>query len=429
MKSNFFIFRLLAFLFTATSLFATGEIYYSNGNVGIGTSTPLRKLVVVGNADFGDKTQPTQEFTFYGSNPGTNLIRAVDTASSIQITNLARVDNTFGQVKFMNANELVDSGIWGVHRSLSSRWGELVFMTHDGSSLYERIRIDKDGYVGVGTSTPRTKLEVTGTVSANRFVGDGSGLRNIVGTSQWGNGSGSAIYYTQGNIGIRTSTPNRAMVIRGDVEIGRPSSSNQALLLVGNNSGTTPYRAADFSATLSLQNTNKTNGNFSNLLFINSSGRTSAAVVGVNTDHDTPQGELVFITRNADTFNEALRIDKNGKVGIGTSQPAYKLDVSGDIRSRDLILDTAAWADDVFEPNYPLMDLSAVKLFVSQHKHLPGVPSESEIQKSGIEIKKMNVVYIRKIEELTLYILSLQDKILDLNSRLERIEKTEHRRP
>jgi len=55
---------------------------------------------------------------------------------------------------------LITSGILGVNVSHSSRHGALVFQTHNGSSLLDRMRIDKDGKVGIGTSNPSTDFSV-----------------------------------------------------------------------------------------------------------------------------------------------------------------------------------------------------------------------------------------------------------------------------
>ena len=141
----------------------------ANGNIGIGTSTPIVKLQVNGEVRFGDPTQPQQSLTMYGQNSGKNLPASGHEASGIQIINLANTDNNFSQIKFFNSNSLADSGIWGVHKSHTSRLGELVFMTHNGTSMEERMRITSNGNIGIGTSTPTEKLTIKGGLIASRI--------------------------------------------------------------------------------------------------------------------------------------------------------------------------------------------------------------------------------------------------------------------
>ncbi|MBD2037671.1 tail fiber domain-containing protein [Leptolyngbya sp. FACHB-321] len=84
--------------------------------------------------------------------------------------------------------------------------GSLRILT-DSPVATERLTILPNGNVGIGNVAPTTKLEVSGTVKANRFegnfAGDGSGLTNLsVTPSQWQNGAGGMIFYSAGNVGI-----------------------------------------------------------------------------------------------------------------------------------------------------------------------------------------------------------------------------------
>ena len=76
------------------------------------------------------------------------------------------------------------------------------------------------------------------------------------------------------------------------------------------------------------------------------------------------------------------------------------------------------WPDFVFEKDYDLPSLSAVEDFINENKHLPNVPSATDIRISEISLGDMNATLLRKIEELTLYIIE-QDK---------RIEKLENKK-
>lgn len=70
-----------------------------------------------------------------------------------------------------------------------------------------------------------------------------------------------------------------------------------------------------------------------------------------------------------------------------------------------------SWPDYVFENNYELKKLSEVEKYIKENKHLEGVPSQAEIEKAGVNIGEMNAILLKKIEELTLYVIELEKKI------------------
>jgi len=72
------------------------------------------------------------------------------------------------------------------------------------------------------------------------------------------------------------------------------------------------------------------------------------------------------------------------------------------------------WPDYVFSKNYNLMPLQELEQFVNENQHLPEIPSAAEVEENGIELGKMNVLLLKKIEELTLYVLDLQKQIDEL---------------
>src|SRR5690606_7918385 len=113
------------------------------------------------------------------------------------------------------------------------------------------------------------------------------------------------------------------------------------------------------------------------------------------------------------------------KIGIGTDElfctdcTDYRLFVKDGIRTEKIKVDIAAnngWADYVFAEDYNLMPLTQVEQFIKQNGHLPEVPTTQEAIANGIELKEMNILLLKKVEELTLYSIELQKRIEALES-------------
>ncbi|MBD3316982.1 MAG: hypothetical protein GF344_14430 [Chitinivibrionales bacterium] len=67
--------------------------------------------------------------------------------------------------------------------------------------------------------------------------------------------------------------------------------------------------------------------------------------------------------------------------------------------------------DYVFEPDYKLRDLGELEEYVKKEKHLPEVPSANEMVEGGVDLGELNMVFLKKIEELTLYTIAQQKHI------------------
>jgi len=73
--------------------------------------------------------------------------------------------------------------------------------------------------------------------------------------------------------------------------------------------------------------------------------------------------------------------------------------------------------DYVFEPDYELPTLTDVETFAKKHKHLPEIPSAKDIEQDGLNLAEMNLLLLKKVEELTLYILEQQREINQLKEK------------
>ena len=115
-----------------------------------------------------------------------------------------------------------------------------------------------------------------------------------------------------------------------------------------------------------------------------------------------------------------IRDSNNGRVGINTSNPQYTLDVKGTIRAAEIKVESVDnFADFVFEKNYKLPDLKEVHQFIQKNGHLSGIPSAAEVKENGMSLVDMQIKLLQKIEELTLYIIKQEEKIKELESKLQ----------
>lgn len=102
---------------------------------------------------------------------------------------------------------------------------------------------------------------------------------------------------------------------------------------------------------------------------------------------------------------------QNGNVGIGTMTAAEKLSVNGKIRSKEIKVEVGNWPDYVFAEEYDLPSLKEIERQIKEHGHLPGIASAAEVKADGIDLGEMNAKLLKKIEELTLYLIDVNRKV------------------
>jgi len=113
-----------------------------------------------------------------------------------------------------------------------------------------------------------------------------------------------------------------------------------------------------------------------------------------------------------------------GNVGIGTTNPgSFKLAVEGKIGAREINVTTAAWSDYVFNEDYKLRPLEEVNRYIKENKHLPEIPSAKEVIENGQNLGEMNMLLLKKIEELTLYLIDMKKENEKLKSRVNKLEE------
>ncbi|PWN68877.1 hypothetical protein C1631_012405 [Chryseobacterium phosphatilyticum] len=312
-------------------------------------------------------------------------------------------------------------------------------------------------YIGGGNEVPSNNAG--GTNYANVAVGLGSMSSNTTGSSNTALGYNTMTKSTTGslNTALGINSMQNSVSASSNVAVGvntlggmiagefntaighgamRSWGSTASVPLVGNT-------AIGTSALMDINN-----GSFNTILGNNSFMRTVNAsynvVIGTNNAPlvNNATGNI-YIGNNIAAVGTSPSnelnignwiVGNNGTIGIGqytTQLPAdgvaadgqkYKLFVKDGIRTEKVKVDIAAnngWADYVFAKDYQLMPLNDLAKFIDKNGHLPEVPTTDEAIKNGIELKEMNILLLKKIEELTLYTLEQQKRIEALEKKVK----------
>lgn len=171
----------------------------------------------------------------------------------------------------------------------------------------------------------------------------------------------------------------------------------------------------------------------SNYTWSFTTGSSSPWSLGGNTGTNPPTDFLGTTDSTALVFKvdsqEKMRLSPTGILLIGTtdspnpSDTSLKLAVKGSVYTKKLKVTQSSWADYVFQPQYKLLTLKEVEAFIQKNKHLPDVPSENEVKKSGLDVGDNQAVLLKKIEELTLYLIELNKKVDKLSEENDQLKK------
>lgn len=174
------------------------------------------------------------------------------------------------------------------------------------------------------------------------------------------------------------------------------------------------------------ESSNFNNANSGELRLLERSGNiTSGTLYGGYISYDGSANKMYLGSYNGSTKNKAITIVRsNGCVGIGTTSPSssYKLSVNGKIRAKEIVVETG-WADYVFEQDYNLRSLNEVESFIAKNGHLPDVPSAKDVEKNGVTVGEMEATLLRKIEELTLYMIEMKKENEALKAEIDAMKK------
>ena len=291
------------------SIQASGSSYFNGGNVGIGTGAPDTKLLVSGSDETVvlavENTQaptiskfPNVQVRNYGLGHGhmsqynAGGTKAAPTALTAT-TFAAWIGYGYNGTAFLESGRIS----YAAEDTFAAGYNPVSFIFYVGNgagTTTERMRIKSNGNIGLGTAAPDQKLTVNGSISQTGvFISSGTGNN-----------------YFAGNVGIGTTGPAAVL----DIAV---AGNRTDVYLEGN------LPDADQSALGVLW--------FRDPLRSGSAEKRVAAVSAIR-DGATALargGALIFSTNQDNTTGiyERMRVTNTGNVGIGTTNPAYGLEV------------------------------------------------------------------------------------------------------
>lgn len=320
-----------------------------------------------------------------------------------------------------------------------------------------RMYLKSNGYVGVGTTNPKDRIDIHGGLRFNgnssmRLTGETRSSRSTVvmkghwdefevkgrvlewtgsnlhigfennhsshyiemgrkvGALKFMNDETEVMRLTNGDVGIGTSNPDSRLHVvdtkRVSVRVGGPASSSDAV-------GDFIIKPSDLGTVNGAQywswsfRTDSWSGNVGDFVLYSNDGSTYISPIIAQSD-----GDLALVS--------GAGAGRFGKVGIGTMDPDEKLTVKGNIHAEEVKVDlNVPGPDYVFEEDYDLRSLEETKNYISENKHLPEIPSAKEMEENGISLGEMNMLLLKKIEELTLHQIELMERIEELEQKVQ----------
>jgi hypothetical protein len=268
----------------------------SSGNVGIGTTTPITKTEIVGTR---------------GSNSeGQLLVTGNADHAYIEVRSTTPSTKEVG-IQLVGAGT-VDSPNWGIKIPANS--SDLQFV--NVSSVLTAMTIkNSSGNVGIGTTSPASRLAVSGGASIGANYNIAAPTNGLI---------------VEGNVGIGTASPSASYTldVNGSARLG--SSNGTIGSFVFNQNTFTHYYGVPGETTVRMRygrDINPSGGNGGTLLFGTDGQDISLIGGGLG---QPSSGTLAFFTGNGSALVERVRVNNTGNVGIGTTSPFAKLSVAGD---------------------------------------------------------------------------------------------------
>ena len=378
---------------------AQTNTFPSSGNVGIGTTSPNELLDVQGNTPLSSfhvlNTIPAYSSTLiYGQMVQGNST-AYDLMGLYNNTNTLKYEvrgdgqvymtgnlgiGTANPVNMLQIGSVGNYGYSGNAIALGD--GNNVLAMHYGSTAYlvatgnlaigggqnlsNQLFLSNSGKIGIGTNSPRDRLDLSVDRGFNILLGDRGAFGSLLSSA--------------------------GTVIGQNVKADNAINAQMSLI----------NTTADGASAIKLQYNE-----------------------GI-TFHTTNNGG----SAGSAFSSERVRITPGGDVAIGTTDPlGYKLAVNGSVVATSITVKLYAnWPDYVFRPTYHLPSLATVKAYIDRNQHLREMPTEQEVKDNGINLGQIVQIQTKKIEELTLYLIEKDKQVEQLQEQVKQLRKDEETR-
>lgn len=234
------------------------------------------------------------------------------------------------------------------------------------------------------------------------------------------------VFPSSGNVGIGTSSPQYLLDVANNSRVSGAlfleQSGARGFLRIKPSSGTKTTRLIDF-----FEDADPAASAYGVIGITNEEWGAPVPSFSIISSRNAPGGPtkdiMIWANDAPNANNAAMTIKANsGNIGIGTSNPQAKLAVNGDIFSKKVKVTQTGWPDYVFEKDYKIPTLEEVEAFIKKNKHLPDVPSAATIEKEGLDLGSNQAVLLKKIEELTLYLIEQNKRIEAQERKINQLE-------